>query len=318
MENKNNFEDKKIFSNIQQKEIIQQLNKRISPLKYCYMINAKEWIKFCENDSSKNFIQSEEQLLLINNLDNLFNKKELENKKLDIIEFGCGDGNDLHSIINHCESLNFQVSASVIDLSKDFLNLISTRISSDFNISIHSYVDDFEHNLFENTTKKLKDSNSLSYYILLGNTLGNMNNYISFLKNIFENMKEKDHLILGVHLYNEDFHNEYIHYYSSKENKLFDTSLLNFLGLDDSNDEFLVKFDEKNKSFNTYLQCRENFELDVFNSPIKFFKEERILLCKSKKFNSIELEEELKRIGFCNIKCFTNENKTQLLIKAQK
>lgn len=309
----------------QQEEIITKLSNKVSPLKYCYMINAKEWIEFCNNEHSMDFIQSDEQKLLTDNLENIFNKKELKNKKLHIIELGCGEGKDLYSIVTYCDSLNHKISILAVDLSEDFLNLVNTKISANFNMSINCCFLDFEekfndidNHIESQVDKSVKNSNLKSYYIMLGNTLGNLNDYMLFLRRVFEKMKKGDELILGVHLYNSEFHENFIKYYTSHENMLFDTSLLRYFGLKNLNGNFIVEFNDKNRSFNTYLQCREDFDLKVFNSTIDFKKGEKILLCESKKFNSNELEEELEEIGFTNVKCFLNEDKTQLLLNAGK
>lgn len=211
--------------------------------------------------------------------------KKIGKGPLNLVDLGCGDGRKAAIFVKGFSEEGEEIRYCPIDISgymvtkaiNTISNLgISEVIESKWNIS------DFEN--LENITPLLNYKEyKKSFFLLLGNTLGNFE-FHELMYEVRSSMKSGDLLLIGNGLDNNKVEEDVVRF--CKENKLFNkffTKIPLQIGLDKGDIEFEVRF--RNSRIEYYYILNKDKKVKFQNKEINFLKGDQLIVAVSYHYN---------------------------------
>jgi len=121
-----------------------------------------------------------------------------DNKKIDIIELGVGDGHKTRLLLNEYLENGYEVNYFPIDISAKALELLEENLPSGDKFKVEGIVGDYIDGLAYARSK----TQNQQLVLFLGSNIGNFNSHQakSFLKKIWTLLKHGDSILLGFDL----------------------------------------------------------------------------------------------------------------------
>lgn len=226
----------------------------------------------------------------------IFEKIKSENEKLQIVEFGAGDGLKTKILLRHFleEGLNFEYMP--IDISASVLTELKTTLSSELpELEVSVQEDDYFSAL-----KKL-DSDRPKMVLFLGSNIGNFNynEATDFLRQANDFLNEGDYFFIGVDLKKDP--ETILNAYNDKRGitKAFNLNLLSRINREMGANFNLNEFKhyptynpESGETKSFLISAKEQtVEFNKLNERIHFQYAEPIFMEISKKYDIKELED---------------------------
>lgn len=255
------------------KEIIRDINKEESLLKYSYLDKGVN--SFLEVINSPNYYTFKNEMNLINKYKN----KLQEGLKENIVILGVGDGRKAKELLAGLKIKNLtiiDISSEMISLAKENLSIYNPRIINK----------EFEEIRFEN----LEDNTT---FILLGGTLLNFKDWVSFLLRI-KNGFHNSNIILGVELLEKECNTEeVVNQYNTEAFFKYSFFPLESIGLTRKHGFVKQIYNHKREAVETWfiLDKKEDIKKRI---GIKK-NVSKALLCMSIKLKEQEFYEEIKK-----------------------
>ncbi len=309
----------KNLSKTQELELLSSLESRAeSPLKFAYTGDGYEkWMKIAQKSRDSRDLEFEEDLLKKDSLPFIFREISAETNTVNIIDFGCGDGVPVLPIFEYLNNLSIpNINYIPVDISETMINEATKTVREKYKmIAISPVLFDFEKGeIIEKILQFSRDKNTLNYFFLLGNTIGNFDNTEKVLSNLKMSMFSDDHLIIGNQISNLLNVPKMTEYYKTEEVFNFVTSTLDSYDMKCDSKEFAIRWNNDKKQIEGLLIIGEDKNINIAGRFLPFEKNEEILLFISKKYVEESIVEMLNRAGFRIDLFTTNKKKDNCLI----
>ena len=308
-----------MFTRRQEFELITSIKGRGEiPLKFAYLDDgAKHWDNIAKHRSDKGGINTIEAELLKKKINNFLSVYK-ENKKINIIDMGCGNGVPAYSILNELKDKKLSFSYVPIDISKEMLDLAIKNVKSKFgNIECKPFQLDFELGNFSDIIYELKKDGSCNLLLFLGSTLGNHSNRNRVLTNFRDSMTSEDYLIIGVELTNLSKINKILPHYQGKLSEYFVYFIPEKIGIKRKDTTYDVSWNDQLHQVEARMILKKEANVKISNENFKLEKDERILLAISVKFNEWNITQLLSDVGFRTELLTTSEDRGYILSMVQ-
>jgi uncharacterized SAM-dependent methyltransferase len=307
------------LSKNQELELLSALDSRAeSPLKFAYVGEGySKWIEVGEKSRKEHSVQFEENLLKIESLPFIFRDINELTKIVNIIDFGCGDGVPILSVIEYLRNRGVSVRYIPVDISQHMLSAATETVKKNFSdVEVVEMLSDFEKGeILENILQLTKVKDTRNYFFLLGNTLGNFENTENVLANLKLSMFSEDSLVIGNQISNLLAAQKFVEYYRTEEVLDLVSSTLRGYGMNCSFDDYAVRWNGNSKQIEMALKLPENKAITVAGYTVEFERGEEILLAISKKFAEETIVEVFNNVGF-RVDLFTTNKKKNTCIIA--
>lgn len=122
----------------------------------------------------------------------------IDTKEIDIVELGAGDGHKSKLIIEGFLDSKTKVNYYPIDISEKAMHLLEENIQETENLTMTGIVGEY----FQGLNYLRRESNNPKLVLFLGSNIGNFNNVQiqGFLRQLWKNLNEGDHVIIGFDL----------------------------------------------------------------------------------------------------------------------
>jgi hypothetical protein len=160
------------------------------------------------------------------------------------------------------------------------LEITNRNIQSWFtNLPTETYQLDFENTSFPDILYRNKGENNINVVILIGNTIGNVQDELRTLKNIEYTLYDEDIFIFSNKL--EKYNNlaDFEHISTNHERHLL---IPKMLGIDTKACEVILKFEEDIRSRVSYLKLDKDYKIKILDTNIILYKGEEIKLWRYK------------------------------------
>lgn len=292
----------KLFSSRQISELITAIKGRGEiPLKFVYLgKGAQRW-----DDLAK--LRGQETIKGINSIEgNLLKEKApnflcsfKDNKNINLIDIGCGDGYPAAPLIKEMQRQKYNIRYIPIDISREMINIASKNISQLFpKIEIKFYQLDFELGNFSEITHNLRHNGSVNLMAFLGSTLGNAADRYRVLSNFRDSMTSQDYIIIGVELLNPAKTNKLLQHYQNETIYKIQFTVLEYLGIKRSQGDFDVRFNAELSQVETRFKFKQNTNFKINDELVYLEKDDELLLMRSVKFSDWGLVKILSEVGF--------------------
>lgn len=285
----------------QQYELITSLSGRGEiPLKFAYLgEGVKNWdvIAKHRSDATKG-INSVEGDLLRKKIQS-FLSSFADQKKLNIIDIGCGNGEPVAPILDELTKQGMKLRYVPIDISQKMLDLAEQFVSNRYpGIETKGIALDFERGNFSDVMFELKKDGYANLLLFLGSTLGNHSDQQRVLTNFRDSMSANDYLIIGVELTNfAKIHKILPHYQVDVvENLLY--YIPEQIGISREKASYDVSWNDKLHQVEIRLILKEDAEICIGEETFQAEKDEQILLARSAKFSEWIITKTLSDVGF--------------------
>ena len=241
--------------------------------------------------------------------------KIINDKKIDIIELGPGDGSKSKIIIESFISSDYKVNYYPIDISRKALNLLGKKIKSHNKLFIHGIIGEYLPGLkfIKNKSKNLK------LVLFLGSNIGNMRTKQSevFLKNIKKNLYKDDYVLVGFDLKKDIKILNKAYNDSNNLTKKFNLNLLKRINNELNGDFQINKFEHiglynpKLGAMESYIVSKVNQKVEIKNLSqiFDFAVYEPIHLEYSFKYSIDDIQNLCIKTGFTSVKNFYDSKK---------
>ena len=241
--------------------------------------------------------------------------KIINDKKIDIIELGPGDGSKSKIIIESFISSDYKVNYYPIDISRKALNLLGKKIKSNNKLFIHGIIGEYLSGLkfIKNKSKNLK------LVLFLGSNIGNMRTKQSevFLKNIKKNLYKDDYVLVGFDLKKDIKILNKAYNDSNNLTKKFNLNLLKRINNELNGDFQINKFEHiglynpKLGAMESYIVSKVNQKVEIKNLSqiFDFTVYEPIHLEYSFKYSIDDIQNLCIKTGFTSVKNFYDSKK---------
>ncbi|MCX8158787.1 MAG: L-histidine N(alpha)-methyltransferase [Candidatus Pacearchaeota archaeon] len=275
-----------------------------SKLWYLTPEQAQGYLDLVSTEEYKKGIGPKELTLLHNHMKSLLN--EIGTGPINIVDLGCGNGKKAALFVENLRKKNVKLRYCPIDISG---HMVATAMETMRNLNtnvdvvrVHWNISDFEN--LENVVPLLrKDEYKKSFFLLLGNTLGNFEIH-ELLYEIRSAMKEGDMLLIGNGLNNHKVEEDIVK--SCREhpgfNKFFIYVLMQ-LGFNQDEVEYDVRF--KNSRIEFYYTIKKDKTITFQNKKVSFSKGDQIIVAMTYHYEEDEF------IGY--LKMYFNDVKKYIL-----
>jgi uncharacterized SAM-dependent methyltransferase len=275
-----------IFSESQLNEIVDSIITRAEiPMKYEYMLKqgADSWKKISEERMevkdktySLTYWEIEQVKGAVNHV--LYELKEC--KEINLIDLGCGTGEPAFEIAKYLEKEGISVRYIPVDISSELL-IESSKLFKKEGFEIYPIHLDFDSQPIRPQIEKYKEIPS--FYLLLGNTLGNHSNEIKILVNIRESMSINDYLFVGLYMYYPfKLYSQIERYKEDKHNEQLLTAVIKEFGIE--NYEFSLEWYEQEKLIIAKITMQENTKINIKDKVLEFNKGDVLIVGRSKRY----------------------------------
>lgn len=264
------------------------------------------------SDYHKHIVQKEINLIK-ENIDQIV-KKIGDNRPINIIDLGCGDGKKaaifLDSLKNKLKIRYCPIDISNYMIEKALENIKGMKVEEI--VEFQWNVSDFEN--LENIAHLLRRGRFKNNFILLlGNTLGNFE-INELLYEIRSAMKDGDLLLIGNGL--ETKHSNDI--LKSYDNKLLDNLLIQTLtqiGLKPENLEYGVRF--RNSRVEMYYTIKKDSNITFLDKKVQFHTGDQIIVAISYKYDKEDFRRFMK-LYFDDVEFFFSDDEAYSLVLCKK
>ncbi len=231
---------------------------------------------------------------------NIFAKK---NKKIQLIEFGAGDGYKTKILIKELLKQNTEFTYYPIDYSEKYLIDLKNNFLQNFPKLKLSYINkDYFDALkdFENS-----DNNYRKVILFIGSSFGGLtpDEANNFLKSLYDLISKDDIVLFGIDLkkspdiLRKAYHNTCKNWCFYLLNRI-NTELGGNLNL--NNFEYFTNYDPVTGEYKWYFlsKTRQTVDIKKLNIKVDFEKWEPVYFSKSKKFSENEIKELLNNHNF--------------------
>lgn len=303
----------KPLTNIQELELLSSLETRgVTPLKFAYMGDGyKTWNAIAEKSRKNHAVHYEEDLLKKEVLPFIFRDLRKDAKAVNIIDFGCGDGVPIVSVLKYAQEQGISMLRYIpVDISQNMLEQAQRTVKVVLHdIEIVPMESDFEKGeILEEVLSFTQNRDVQNYFFLLGNTLGNFENTEKVLANLKLSMFSNDSLTIGNEVSNMVATHKMLEYYNANEVFEHTTNTLRSYGMFCSKDNFNTRWNSEERQVEMSLGIEKEEHITIAGHTIRFEKGEEILLAVSKKFAEEDLVAIFSRVGF-RLDLFTTNSK---------
>jgi len=308
-----------MFSKKQEFELITSLRSRGEiPLKFVYMgQGARMWDEISKKESCDGILNMEHGLLMrhMNDFLNTFSGQ----KKLNVVDLGCGNGIPAIPLIRKAKEAGFEVRYAPLDISRELLDMASRNVSAQFpGISVIPKEIDFEAGNFADIIYEIGSGGYANLFIFFGNTLGNFSNEGRTLSNFRDSMGSNDYLLVGTELANLARIDLIVQRYEEHQPiRRIHMMLPGKIGIKESDAEYEVSWNEREQQIESKIRMRRDVTARVGDERILLKKGERILLMRSKKHTESSLTGLLSDTGFRNEVLTTDKGRAYILALIQ-
>ncbi len=313
-----------IFSTKQKHELIKALKQNYIPFKLAYISKgANEWNEFVNTGLlSKEYTPVIDTIDQLNELYNQIIKLVPKDKKVNIIDIGCGNYLPVVDFVNKIKKGNYLNKYIGIDISSDLLDIVKFEAGKYLkDDEIITSIGDFENENFLDVVGSNSGDNIINIMLFLGSTIGNHTDYTMVLKHLRDSMNEDDILIISNKLYDKSFKVDFKHSVDRPEQLLWIPELL---GFNIENCELFVEFNEKLDSKALNIVADSDYQLifkkeDKVISEIFINKGEKILLWHHRMTQLIPFVTDLNNAGL-NLMSFncSRYNRGMFITQAKK
>lgn len=240
--------------------------------------------------------------------------KLINEKEVDIIELGAGDGHKSRLLIEEFLNFGIKVNFYPIDISEKAMELLEKNIEPMSGLKIHGVIGEY----FEGLRFVRNKSTNKQLVLFLGSNIGNFDRVQNqgFLRRLWKCLNNEDYALIGFDLkknvqlllaaYND----------SAGHTQAFNLNLLKRINTELGGNFDISKF-EHFGSYNPVLGAMESFLLSTVDQDVYIAELERsfhfnafepIHLEYSFKFLKSEIEQLSKQTGFKVIENFTDKN----------
>ncbi len=249
-------------------ELITSLeNQRKIPLKFSYLnAGAKAWHQFVQaNSQNGRSYMSETNILIETNLEAILYRLKSYNL-VNIVDVGPGDGHTTKPIIEKLLTEGLEVRYNGIDVSPKMNEILAEEMKfllPETNISIE--IGDMDYLVIRDKlfNSKLNYANSCNLILLVGSTIGNVEDRHRVLKNFNTSMGKDDFFLLDNGLNVLSWRTNFDSLDNPFANKIIKW-IPEKLGLTGQNTEAENRYDEKSKSRIQVLRLQKDLDI-VFN-----------------------------------------------------
>ncbi len=308
-----------MFTRKQEFELITAIKGRGEiPLKFAYLgEGAKNWDVIAKQRSNKGGINTIEAILLKKKI-KIFLDSYKDNKKINVIDIGCGNGIPVFPILEELNRQKIKFRYVPIDISKELLDLATKNVQSEFKgIECKQFQLDFEFGNFSDIIYELKKDNYSNLLLFLGSTLGNHSDGNRVLTNFRDSMTSDDYLIIGVELTNISRINKILPQYSEKINGDFLYYIPEIIGINRKDTIYDVSWNEKKNQVEVRMILKKDVYVKIGLEKFKLEKDEQILLGRSIKFTEWTITKSLSDVGFRTELLTTTEDRGYILSMVQ-
>ena len=308
-----------MFTKKQEFEILTSIKGRGEiPMKYAYTGEGAYLWDRISREEERGGIRSMEKRLVDKRLTDFLNSFS-GNKKLNVVDLGCGNGNASVPVLSRAEKMGFEVRYAPFDISKEMLELASKTVHAAFpKMAIVPHELDFEGGNFADVTYDLSKNGYSNLFLFFGNTLGNFSDTNRVLSNFRDSMCSDDFFLIGTELANLSHVNLIVERYTKSD--AIREILLNLpkkMGINDADAEYSVSWNEKEQQVEIRLKFKRDAQAKIGSEKIPLKKYEEILLVRSKKYNENSITKLLLDVGFRNELLTTNEDRSYILTLIQ-
>ncbi|MDP1695654.1 MAG: L-histidine N(alpha)-methyltransferase [archaeon] len=262
-------------------------------------------------DYQKDVIQKEIDLIK-ENINNIV--KKLNQKPVNIIDLGCGDGKKAVIFINYLEG-KVKLRYCPIDISDYMIGKALDRIKK-LNVGevveFQWNVSDFEN--LENVSQLLKRGNFKNNFILLlGNTLGNFE-INELLYEIRSSMAEGDFLLIGNGLDTRNQDDVLKAYDNAYLDELL-VKTLTQIGLKKEDVQYGARF--RNSRIEMYYTIKKNTKITFLDKPVYFNAGDQIIVAVSYKYDEENFRKYVK-MYFDDVKVYVSDDKSYALAMCKR
>jgi uncharacterized SAM-dependent methyltransferase len=320
--NKMNKTKTTIFSTREIKDIFKYLKEGDLPIKFSYKMQeiVHDWLDFenlnFQNNEFKTHAKYEADLL-IKNFD-LYNQIFSDQNQIIIFSFGPGDGLSEEEFLRKM-SEEKEVIYYAFDISETVLKRNSQRIMNIPNLKYNKVVADFESGEFQKQVSDIrkKYNNQKVLSLFLGNTVGNFDSMHGILNTLTKSLSKTDKIIVGLANFNLNKVDEIVEMYSNEDSQRFFTSVLDYLGVDQKQYRYFVKFNFEKISVEIFAKFLEDVVVIKNDNKIIFKKNDELRIGISEKNNLEKLEKNQKelKLNIINKSISRDDDYIQLLYK---
>jgi len=269
------------------------------PLKFAYLGDgAKNWDSVAKHRSAGEGINTTEAILLKKKIKTFLDSYKTD-KKINVIDIGCGNGIPVYPILEELEKQDIDYKYVPIDISKELLDLAIKNVKLKFkNADCESFQLDFELGNFSDIVYELKKDDSVNLLLFLGSTLGNHSDRSRVLTNFRDSMTSDDFMIIGVELTNISKINKIIPHYSEKINGDFLYSIPEKMGINRKDTIYDVSWNDKLNRIEVKMILKNDINVKIGSEKFKLEKDEQILIGISAKFTEWTITKLFSDVGF--------------------
>ncbi len=227
-----------------------------------------------------------------------------ENKQLNLIDIGPGNGEPVIELISNMIKKGVLKRYIPIDISNEIIHIVEKSIKNKFPLlDLKSYQADLENARFKKIflENKLSEDNASNFIIFLGNTIANIIDKVQTLKNIRKGMIEDDMLAVTFSLDNE-INKSNLNYVKTNDADQMHSFILEKMGVDISRCDLLVEYNEqdkcKTKSIILDKDYAIHFNLFGQNKTVFLEKDEPIIVWRHYLSSMEDFVSNLDEVGF--------------------
>lgn len=308
------------LSRNQELELLSALDSRPeSPLKFAYIVKGyKEWIEIAKKSREEHTTQFDENILKNESLPHIFRNLNTKIQYVNIIDLGCGDGVPMISIFKYLRHIP-HLRYIPVDISQHMLSIATKTIRRQFpHVSIVPILTDLEKGEIKgNLMRMTKAKNTMNYFFLLGNTLGNFDNTEKILSNVKLSMFTDDSLIIGNQISNLLASPKLTEYYHTKNSFNLAAATLLHYKMECNFSEYTVRWNSLQKQIEISLKLCKDKDITIADYTVHFESGEEILLAISRKYVEETLVKECTTVGFRIDLLTTNAKKNTCIISVK-
>jgi SAM-dependent methyltransferase len=279
-----------VFSEENELEIIYNLQNRLEvPLKFTYMNGgAKIWEKIAKNGTktgvSKAFHTTPKLLeMVLPYVESISDKR-----KINLIDLGPGDAVNSKAFLGHLNETGLLSSYTAVDISQEMLDIARNNVQKWYsNVNYREFVVDYENDNIGDVSRKIHQDSEINIIMLIGNSVGNVQDTIKLFKNLEFGLENNDLLVFSNRL---DGYNELTswgHLTTENERHLFIPKLL---GIDTTKSKFILQYSDKRKSRTASLALDQDYIIRFKSAEVTLNKGDEILVWHHKMSTKSDLE----------------------------
>lgn|SRR3989338_7209601 len=241
--------------------------------------------------------------------------QEIKNKKINVVDLGCGDGNKALFFIKGFKDAS-NIRYCPIDISSFMVNKSLNTLSAVKNLQIikkkNNLIDFF--NLDDITSSLRKDSFDTNFLLLLGGSLENSDIH-QLMHNIRTSMRDNDYLLIGNKLTHPD-HKKMVDYYNkSKYVRNLFLKTIQQIGINEDEVEYGARF--KVLRVEMFYKFKVDKTIRCNNKKVDFKAGDKLIVAISYKYTKDRLLECLN-LYFSSTELYTSKDGAYALVLCKK